>query len=248
MKTNKKTEPECVAKNDRLLKHNKKNQKNNNQVVSKERVAKHGEVFTAEREVNAMLDLVGDDCLRIDSRFLEPACGTGNFLIEILRRKLAVVGARYKNNQTLYEKNALLAVSSIYGIDILADSLAQCKERLKILFCEEYQKFFGKDAAEDVIKSAEFLLEKNIVLGDALTMSLVDKSGGISFVQWSLIADKFKGREYKYCDLQNTEPEDDLLAESSHKKYTAAGGQTVFITEPVKEYPLTHYRRLYELN
>ena len=194
-----------------------------------------------------MLDLVSDECLRVDSRFLEPACGTGNFLIEILRRKLAVVGARYKSSQTLYEKNALLAVSSIYGIDILADSLAQCKERLGNLFREEYQKFFGKKISEDVVKSAEFLLEKNIVLGNALTMQRADNSG-ISFVQWSLIADKFKGREYKYRDLQNTEPEDDLLPPASHKKYTAAGGQTVFITEPIKEYPLTHYRRLYELN
>ena len=76
----------------------------NNQVKSKQRVADHGEVFTAEREVNAMLDLVKQETERIDSRFLEPACGDGNFLAEILRRKLAVVKARYKNNIADYER------------------------------------------------------------------------------------------------------------------------------------------------
>lgn len=93
-----------------------------NQVKSKDRVTNHGEVFTHEREVNAMLDLVNQETERIDSRFLEPACGNGNFLAEVLRRKLAVVGSRYKRNQIDYEGYAILAVSSIYGIDIQLDN------------------------------------------------------------------------------------------------------------------------------
>ena len=96
----------------------------NKQVVSKKRVADHGEVFTSEREVNAMLDLVKQETERIDSRFLEPACGTGNFLVEILRRKLEVIKNRYKKNQLEYERYAVIAVSSIYGVD-------WTKERLK---------------------------------------------------------------------------------------------------------------------
>ena len=94
-----------------------------NQVKSKQRVADHGEVFTAEREVNAMLDLVKNETERIDSRFLEPACGDGNFLAEILRRKLAVVKRKYTKSPADYAKNAILAVSSMYGVDILRDNV-----------------------------------------------------------------------------------------------------------------------------
>lgn len=94
------------------------------QIKSRQRVADHGEVYTAEREVKAMCDLVSDECNRIDSRFLEPACGDGNFLAEILCRKLAAVKKKYKKSVIDYEKNSLLAVSSIYGVDILADNVA----------------------------------------------------------------------------------------------------------------------------
>ena len=76
----------------------------NQQVRSKQRVSDYGEVFTAAREVNAMLDLVKDETQRIDSRFLEPACGEGAFLTEILRRKLAVVKSRYKKNPFVIER------------------------------------------------------------------------------------------------------------------------------------------------
>ena len=100
------------------------------QIKSRQRVADHGEVYTAEREVKAMCDLVSDECNRIDSRFLEPACGDGNFLAEILCRKLAVVKKKYKKSVIDYEKNSLLAVSSIYGVDILADNVDACRERL----------------------------------------------------------------------------------------------------------------------
>lgn len=88
----------------------------NNQIKSKHRVANHGEVFTHEREVTGMLDLVKNETERLDSRFLEPACGTGNFLVEVLNRKLSVLNQRYKKSQPEYEKYAVVVISSLYGI------------------------------------------------------------------------------------------------------------------------------------
>lgn len=115
------------------------------QVKSRSRVQQHGEVFTNEREVNAMLDLVKHETERIDSRFLEPACGDGNFLAEILRRKLRICRSfveQGKNTQLEYEKNAVLAVSSIYGIELLADNATTCRERLFDIFAEDYRSLF----------------------------------------------------------------------------------------------------------
>ena len=89
------------------------------QVISKQRVANPGEVLTARREVDAMLDLVKQETERIESRFLEPACGNGNFLTAILDKKLAVVEFRYGNAQLEFERNAILAISSLYGIEAL---------------------------------------------------------------------------------------------------------------------------------
>lgn len=113
------------------------------QVKSKQRVADHGEVFTSEREVNAMLDLVKHETERIDSRFLEPACGNGNFLAEILRRKLAVVRQRYSKNAPDYEKFAVVAITSLYGIDILQDNINECRERLFHIFDGEQSKYMS---------------------------------------------------------------------------------------------------------
>lgn len=105
-----------------------------NQVVTRKRVTDHGEVFTAKREVNAMLDLVKQETERIESRFLEPACGIGNFLTEILERKLSIVENRYKRNQLEFERYSVLAVSSVYGIDILEDNVIECRNRLFNIF------------------------------------------------------------------------------------------------------------------
>ena len=102
----------------------------NSQVKSKERVSTHGEVFTAAREVNAMCDLVKDECLRPDSRFLEPACGDGNFLAVILQRKLGELRRKYKKSPRDYEKQSIVAIGSLYGVDILNDNVDACRERL----------------------------------------------------------------------------------------------------------------------
>jgi len=115
-------------------------------VISKQRVSDHGEVMTGAREVNAMLDLVKQETERIESRFLEPACGNGNFLAEILERKLRVVESRYAKSQLEYERNAVLAVCSIYGIDILEDNVTACRARLFGIFDWRYTNRFKKTA------------------------------------------------------------------------------------------------------
>jgi len=157
------------------------------QIKTRQRVADHGEVFTAEREVNAMLDLVKQETERIDSRFLEPACGNGNFLAEILKRKLNVVKTRYGKNVIEYEQYAVLAVTSIYGVDILQDNIDECCKRLYSIFEEEYKKNC-KDIDESVCKSVKYILSHNILCGDALTMKRsYGNDSPIIFPEWSLI-------------------------------------------------------------
>lgn len=164
---------------------------NTKQFKSRERVQQHGEVFTNEREVNAMLDLVKHETERIDSRFLEPACGDGNFLAEILRRKLHVCRnfvEQGKNTQLEYEKNAVLAVSSIYGIELLTDNAMACRERLLRIFTDEYSSLFGDNIKQDCLESIRYLLSKNIIIGNALDYHRVDKpSEWIVISEWSLL-------------------------------------------------------------
>ena len=101
-----------------------------NYVKSKQRVADHGEVFTPAWLVEAMLDLVKDESERIDSRFLEPACGSGNFLVRILRRKLAAVELMFGKSDFEKRHYALLAVMCTYGIELLEDNIAECRAKL----------------------------------------------------------------------------------------------------------------------
>ena len=148
------------------------------QVKSRERVAAHGEVFTAEREVKAMCDLVKSETERIDSRFLEPACGDGNFLAEILSRKLACEQIRkYRKSSYDWERNSLLALGSLYGVDILADNCEACRERLYGLWEEEYHKVCKKECNDDTRAAARFILARNIVCGNALSLMCVDENG-----------------------------------------------------------------------
>jgi hypothetical protein len=149
----------------------------NQQVKCKTRVADHGEVFTHEREVNAMLDLVKQETERIDSRFLEPACGSGNFLAEVMNRKLDVVENKYKKNQLDFERYSIIALSSIYGIDILQDNVIECRERLLGIVDDRYTKLYKSHAKEDYKKSAEYILNKNIIWGDSLTLMRVQHLG-----------------------------------------------------------------------
>ena len=210
------------------------------QVKSKERVANHGEVFTAEREVNAMLDLVKHETERIESRFLEPACGTGNFLLEVLRRKLEVVKAKYRKNQTDYERYAFVAISTLYGIDLLEDNVKESRYRLLRVLKENYQQSFKKRTKESFIEAIVYVLEKNIIQGDALTFKRADGSNEpIVFAEWSFVDNiHIKRRDYQF---------DHLLREAEFQANAGLFsdlGEEAFIPKAVREYPLTHYLKV----
>lgn len=128
--------------------------KNTAQIKSKQRVKDHAEVFTAEREVKAMCDLVDDELSRIDSKVLEPSCGNGNFLVEIYRRKL---------KHCKDEKDGLKALASIVGIDIQADNCEESRQRLMTMFCEAYP-----NASPTAVLLAAGILQNNIICGDSL--------------------------------------------------------------------------------
>src|SRR5579862_6465506 len=132
-------------------------------VISKKRVTDHGEVLTGLREINAMLGLVQVETERIDSRFLEPACGNGNFLAEILQRKLSVVERRYGKSQLEYERNAVLTVSSLYGIDILEDNVHQCRQRLLEIFEARYTALFRGSTKPKCLFAVSVILGHNII-------------------------------------------------------------------------------------
>ena len=177
------------------------------QVKSKERVAAHGEVFTAEREVKAMCDLVKSETERIESRFLEPACGNGNFLAEVLSRKLEVVKNRYGKSKHEYERYSVLAVSSLYGVDILSDNAEECRLRLLSLWSDEYYKAFAEFVTGDLLASVRYILAHNILCGDALTLLQADGSP-IIFSEWSLISgDLIKRRDFRLDQLLKGEAE-----------------------------------------
>jgi len=177
--------------------------KEDTQVVSRKRVVDHGEVFTAQREVNAMLDLVKQETENIESRFLEPACGKGNFLTEVLERKLRVVEERYKKSQFDYEYYAVIAITSIYGIDILEDNVKDCRERLFGIFDEKYKRLYKDETKEDCRKAVRFILERNIIWGDALTLKTVGNDPqDIVFPEWSPVhGSMIKRRDFIFHEL-----------------------------------------------
>lgn len=209
------------------------------QMKCRTRVAEHGEVFTSEREVNAMLDLVKQETQRIESRFLEPACGNGNFLAEVLCRKLNVVESRYKKSQLEFERYAVTAVCSIYGIDILQDNVAECRERLFDIFNERYIKLFGSQCKEACQRSVQFVLSRNILWGDALTLKVSEhENKPIVFSEWSNVNGSFiKRRDYTMDNLLAYQPMEgpNLFSDL---------GEEAFIPHPVKEFPLAHFLEL----
>lgn len=209
------------------------------QVKTKQRVADHGEVFTAPREVNAMLDLVKQETERIESRFLEPACGTGNFLTEILNRKLNIVRCRYEKSQIEYERYGLIAVSSMYGIDILQDNVFECKKRLFDIFTAEYNALFKEKSKEDYLKIIKFILQKNILWGDALTLKTVcPDAKPITFCEWSAVnGSMIKRRDFTLANLLDYQPmgSDTLFSDM---------GMPAIIPKPTKDYPAVHFMEI----
>ena len=195
------------------------------QIKSRERVAKRGEVFTAEREVNAMLDLVKPETERLDSRFLEPACGTGNFLAEILRRKLEVAKRasipprKRRVHPETFERNSLVVLTSLYGVELLMDNVVECRDRLFRQWAEAHAQVCGSPAGDKLLKAARVILEKNIVCGNALSMKRVDGEANdtdepIVFSEWAFIGEyKVKRTDYRF---------DRLLAGDYHRPSPAS--------------------------
>lgn len=233
------------------------------QVKSKQRVADRGEVFTAEREVKAMCDLVADECNRIDSRFLEPACGNGNFLAEIITRKLAVVSSKYKKSTYDWERFSLLALGSIYGVDIMADNAVECRKRLYDIWSKEYKKVCKSDCNDDAKRSAEYILSQNIVCGNALSMMCVDENGNdtdnpIIFPEWTYLQnDAFMHRQDFRFDvlLKENDNEDMYSSQLSLFADDAMGTDNWMIDpetnesvpKPVKTYNNIHYRKIWTM-
>lgn len=209
------------------------------QVVSRRRVADHGEVYTAQREVNAMLDLVKQETERIESRFLEPACGSGNFLTEVLSRKLKIVENRYSKSQLEYEWYVVIAASSIYGIDLLKDNVIECRKRLFDIFNKKYIYLYKDAAKEECRNSVRYIFEKNIIWGDALTLNTVGEiPQHIVFCEWS----PFNGNMIKRRDFTFRT----LLSHGETKGLPLFSdlGEEAFIPEPVKEYPPINFLRI----
>jgi len=207
-----------------------------NQIKSRTRVTDFGEVYTNEVEVVKMVDLVADEAERIDSRFLEPACGNGNFLKEVLKRRLTKIGQKHSGNQIEYERNTFLAISSIYGIEILEDNVEECRVNLLELFNKNYLKFFPESNNLSFVLNIEYILKKNIILGDALTFLRVDGTNlPIVFSEWSLIdKNKLKRRDFYLSELLENAPfEGETLFSDNH--------QEIFIPKPVKEYPIISF-------
>lgn len=220
------------------------------QVKSKQRVADHGEVFTADREVKAMCDLVKQETERIDSRFLEPACGDGNFLSEILSRKLIIVKSKYKKSSYDYERNSLLALSSIYGVDILLDNAIACRERLFAIWDKEYKKVCKKECTDDTREAAKFILRRNIVCGNALSLRCVDEKGKdtnepIVFSEWTFPFNdsKMQRKDYTFDELLNGK-EDSLKKKKGREQLSLLEeSQPNEEGKFLKQY-ISHYRRV----
>lgn len=214
---------------------------NKTQVKSKQRITDHGEVFTHEREVNAMLDLVKEQTERPDSNFLEPACGEGIFLAEVLRRKLNIIENRYSKSQIEYERYAFLAISSLYGIDILQDNVDICRDNLYVIFFTRYKSLYKNNINKEFLASIRFVLYQNIIHGDALTYKtceLIEKP--ITFSEWKLaFNNKVQRRDYQLKHLLESKSYDgpNLFSDL---------GEETFIPEPVKKFPLQDLYKIAE--
>jgi type I restriction-modification system DNA methylase subunit len=206
---------------------------------SSDRIKNFGEVYTSKKDIDSMLDLVQHEAERIDSRILEPACGNGNFLNEVLKRKLKLLAKKYKKNQFEYEKNSIVIFSSIYGIDILSDNIELTKNRLLDEFRSTYIKIFKNEVEDVLIDNIKLLLNKNIIHGDALTLKKVAKDEPIIFSEWGIVGEKIKRRDFTFQNLIDNAPFEEGTLFSDL-------GDDVLIPTPIKEYPLINYFELYK--
>jgi hypothetical protein len=197
-----------------------------NLVKSKQRVADHGEVFTPAWMVEAMLDLVKDETERIDSRFLEPACGSGNFIVRILKRKLAAVERKYGKSDFERRHYALLALMCIYGIELLTDNIAECRANVLDVFAD----YLSLDESDDLYLAATHVLAENLVHGDALTMRAKDGQP-ITFAEWGYLGKgKYQRRDFRFDVLTGSSA---FSAEGS--LFADLGKHEIFA--PIKTHP-----------
>lgn len=195
-------------------------------IKSKQRVADHGEVFTPAWMVEAMLDLVKGETERIDSRFLEPACGSGNFLVRILQCKLAAVETKYGKSDFEKRHYALLALMCTYGIELLADNIEECRANLLAILAE----YLHLDEADELYRAASYVLSQNLVHGDALTMR-TSNGQAIVFAEWGYLGKgKFQRRDFRFDTLTQSSA---FSAEGS--LFAHLGKHEIFT--PTKAYP-----------
>lgn len=203
-------------------------------VNKRQRIIDHGEVFTPPGLVNDMLDLVAHECERIDSRFLEPACGTGNFLTEVLRRKLLTVDKQHPRNRVKWERDAILAVCSLYGIDLLPDNIAACRNRLLEVVAGAHEASFKAPLPDEATSAAAYVLSKNIVQGDALSFKNSEDQP-IVFPEWSPVnGNMLKRRDFAYDHLLDH-------AYIASTPLFSDLGKDVYLPTPVGEFPPCHY-------
>lgn len=223
------------------------------QVKSKQRVADHGEVFTAEREVEAMCDLVKQETERIDSRFLEPACGDGNFLTVILKRKLAIVKKKYKRSAYDWERNSLLALGSLYGVDIMLDNVIACRERLFEIWNKEYKTVCKKECNDETREAAKFILSLNIVCGNALRFLRVDENGcelkeAIVFSEWTFPFNdaRMQRKDYSFKKLAGIADADEEKQENMQMSFLDSEEEETSEEGVLCQQYIAHYRQIYE--
>ncbi len=224
------------------------------QIKSRERVKNQGEVFTNEREIKEMCDLVPQECDRIDSKILEPACGDGNFLIEILSRRLKVLSKKYKNWSRAFEKYSIFAIANIYGVDIMLDNVIECRKRIFNLWDKEYTKICKKECNDLARNAVKYILEKNILCGNALSYMMVDDKQNdtnkpIIFTEWSLIGNnEMKRKEYRFDVMIKAKDNCSLNDNSISKFLTIEPVTGDLLPLPINEYYPIDYRKLGLLN
>jgi hypothetical protein len=202
-------------------------------IKSKRRVADHGEVFTPQWLVENMLDLVKGETERIDSRFLETACGSGNFLVPVLLRKLAAVEAKFGKSEFEKRHYALLAVMCTYGIELLADNIAECRANM----LEALADYLNVDETDEIYLAGFYVLSQNLVHGDALTMLMHDGQP-IIFAEWGYLGKgKFQRRDFRLDALTQ------MSSFSQEGSLFAHLGKHAVFT-PVKAYPPMTAREL----
>lgn len=208
---------------------------------SKDRIRKFGEVKTQNNEIKNMIGLVNEEIDRVDSRFLEPACGDGNFLYEILLKKLDIAYKLSNRDLIKFEVQAIYGLSSLYGIELLEDNVEKTRARLKNLLENFFNDKFQSKLNNEYNKSINLILKLNIIHGDALSLKKAnDKNEDITFSEWSMINETdFKRRDYTFKDLLAYQPykEENLFSDL---------GEKAFIPNPVKEFKPKNYLKLYE--